>query len=181
MKKPFSIIPSLVLALLALPISGLPQESNPPKEKAPQAAQAPPGKQQAPPEQAPQQAPVRTPEQERTVTEAGGPGAPQPNLRWDMTEVAPIQTRHQITVNGKTMNYTATAGRLPIKDPTGKIEAEMFFVAYILDGIEPNHRPLTFAFNGGPGSASLWLHMGALGPRRWCCNPKDGCLQRRTG
>jgi carboxypeptidase C (cathepsin A) len=85
---------------------------------------------------------------------------------FDMTEVAPVVTHHQITVNGKVLKYTATAGRLPIKRPDGKIEAEMFFVAYTVDGQDPSTRPLTFAFNGGPGSASIWLHMGALGPRR---------------
>ena len=83
-----------------------------------------------------------------------------------MTEVAPVVTHHQISVNGKTLRYTATAGRLPIKRGDGKIEAEMFFVAYSLDGQDVSKRPLTFAFNGGPGSASIWLHMGALGPRR---------------
>ena len=84
----------------------------------------------------------------------------------DVSEVAPVVTHHQITVNGKPLSYTATAGRLPIKRGDGKIEAEMFFVAYTLDGQEAAKRPLTFAFNGGPGSASVWLHMGALGPKR---------------
>src|SRR5260370_39665521 len=77
---------------------------------------------------------------------------------YEMTEVAPVVTHHQITVDGKTLKYTATAGRLPIKRGDGKIEAEMFFVAYTLDGQDAGKRPVTFAFNGGPGSASLWLH-----------------------
>jgi carboxypeptidase C (cathepsin A) len=85
---------------------------------------------------------------------------------YDVTEVPPVVTHHQIAVNGKTISYTATAGRLPIKRGDGKIEAEMFFVAYTLDGQDAGRRPLTFAFNGGPGSASVWLHMGALGPKR---------------
>jgi len=85
---------------------------------------------------------------------------------YDVTEVPPVVTHHQLTLNGKTLNYTATAGRLPVKRGDGKIEAEMFFVAYILDGQDVGKRPLTFAFNGGPGSASVWLHMGALGPKR---------------
>ncbi|MFZ0863839.1 MAG: peptidase S10 [Candidatus Sulfotelmatobacter sp.] len=85
---------------------------------------------------------------------------------YDMTEAAPIVTHHQTTVDGKMLKYTATAGRLPIKRGDGKIEAEMFYVAYTLDGQESAKRPLTFAYNGGPGSASIWLHMGALGPRR---------------
>lgn len=86
--------------------------------------------------------------------------------RYDMTEVPPVVTHHQIAVDGKTIKYTATAGRLPIKRGDGKIEAEMFFVAYTADTQDVSKRPLTFAFNGGPGSASIWLHMGALGPRR---------------
>jgi carboxypeptidase C (cathepsin A) len=94
---------------------------------------------------------------------------------YDMTEVAPVVTHHQISVAGKALKYTATAGRLPIKRGDGKIEAEMFFVAYTLDGQEAAKRPLTFAFNGGPGSASIWLHVGALGPRRVSLN-RDGFL-----
>jgi carboxypeptidase C (cathepsin A) len=90
---------------------------------------------------------------------------------YDVTEVQPVITHHQITLNGKTLSYTATAGRLPIKRGDGKIEAEMFFVAYTLDGQEAGKRPLTFAFNGGPGSASVWLHMGALGPKRVVLQP----------
>ena len=90
---------------------------------------------------------------------------------FDVTEVAPVVTHHQIAVNGKLLKYTATTGRLPIKRPDGKIEAEMFFVAYTLDDAEANKRPLTFAFNGGPGSASVWLHMGALGPKRVVLQP----------
>ncbi|HWZ82913.1 MAG TPA: hypothetical protein VNW47_09825 [Terriglobales bacterium] len=85
---------------------------------------------------------------------------------YDVSEVAPIVTHHQIAMNGKTLSYTATTGRLPIKRGDGKVEAEMFFVAYTLDGQEAGKRPLTFAFNGGPGSATIWLHMGALGPKR---------------
>src|SRR5580658_5470953 len=90
---------------------------------------------------------------------------------YDMTEAAPAATHHQITVDGKLLKYTATAGRLPIKRGDGRIEAEMFYVAYTLDGQDAAKRPLTFAFNGGPGSASIWLHMGALGPRKVVMQP----------
>ena len=97
------------------------------------------------------------------------------NDYFDMTELPPVVTRHEIKVDGVPLKYTATAGRLPIKSPAGQIEAEMFYVAYTLDGQEAAKRPLTFAFNGGPGSASLWLHMGALGPRKVVLQP-DGFL-----
>jgi len=90
---------------------------------------------------------------------------------YDVAEIPPIVTRHQTAVNGKTFSYTATTGRLPIKRGDGKTEAEMFFVAYTLDGQEAAKRPLTFAFNGGPGSASVWLHMGDLGPKRVVLQP----------
>jgi carboxypeptidase C (cathepsin A) len=94
---------------------------------------------------------------------------------YDMTEIPPSVTHHQVTVDGKLLKYTATTGRLPIKRGDGKIEAEMFYVAYTLDGAEAPKRPLTFAFNGGPGSASIWLHMGALGPRKVVLQP-DGFM-----
>src|SRR5258707_5747609 len=94
---------------------------------------------------------------------------------YDVAEVPPVITHHQVALNGKTLSYTATAGRLPIKRGDGKIDAEMFFVAYTLDGQEAGKRPLTFAFNGGPGSATIWLHMGALGPRHVIMQP-DGFM-----
>jgi len=90
---------------------------------------------------------------------------------YDVAEVPPIVTHHQTALAGRTLSYTATTGRLPIKRGDGKIEAEMFFVAYTLDGQDIARRPLTFAFNGGPGSASVWLHMGALGPKRVVLQP----------
>jgi carboxypeptidase C (cathepsin A) len=94
---------------------------------------------------------------------------------YDMTEAPPVVTHHQTTVDGKLLKYTAAAGRLPIKRGDGRIEAEMFYVAYTLDGQDAAKRPLTFAFNGGPGSASIWLHMGALGPRKVVLQP-DGFM-----
>jgi carboxypeptidase C (cathepsin A)/subtilisin family serine protease len=97
------------------------------------------------------------------------------NDYFDMTELPPVATRHEIKVDGAMLKYTATAGRLPIKNSVGQIEAEMFYVAYTLDGQDAAKRPLTFAFNGGPGSASLWLHMGAMGPRKVVLQP-DGFL-----
>ncbi len=103
------------------------------------------------------------------------PGTDKDKEEFDVSEVPPIVTRHQMMLDGKALKYTATTGRLPIKRGDGKIEAEMFFVAYTLDGQDAEKRPLTFAFNGGPGSATVWLHMGALGPRRAEMLP-DGLL-----
>jgi len=79
---------------------------------------------------------------------------------------APTVTKHTARINGRQINYTATTGFLPIKNAvSGETEARIFFMAYTMDD-PPAGRPLMFSFNGGPGSASVWLHMGALGPKR---------------
>ncbi len=114
-------------------------------------------------------------EQKPAPHEASGDKEKDKEEHYDMTEAAPVATHHQITVDGKMLKYTATAGRLPIKRGDGRIEAEMFYVAYTADGQDAAKRPLTFAFNGGPGSASIWLHMGALGPRKVVLQP-DGFM-----
>src|SRR5258708_7925254 len=81
-------------------------------------------------------------------------------------EPAPVVRKHSITLNGKAYHYTTTAGRLPVANEQGEVEAQMFFIAYTLDGAGPvEKRPLMFSYNGGPGSASVWMHMGLLGPR----------------
>jgi len=76
-------------------------------------------------------------------------------------------TKHTVAIQGQQVAYTATAGHLPLKDGEGKTTAEIFYIAYTKDGVtDLRHRPLTFSFNGGPGSSSVWMHMGLLGPRR---------------
>ncbi len=81
--------------------------------------------------------------------------------------IEPVETHHEIVLGNRRLRYTARAGALPLKDEFDETEAEVFFTAYELDGVEDRAtRPLTFAFNGGPGSASIWLHLGALGPKR---------------
>jgi carboxypeptidase C (cathepsin A) len=76
-------------------------------------------------------------------------------------------SKHQLTVNGKTLAYTATAGTLILKKEDGKASASMFYVSYTRDDVQDRAKhPITFSFNGGPGSSSVWLHMGALGPKR---------------
>ena len=132
----------------------------------------------APPSEKPSESAIKPepmPEQRAVQREAAADKEKEKEEHYDMTEVAPVVTHHQTTVDGKLLKYTATAGRLPIKRGDGKIEAEMFYVAYTLDGQEAAKRPLTFAFNGGPGSASIWLHMGALGPRKVVLQP-DGFM-----
>jgi carboxypeptidase C (cathepsin A) len=154
MKRSFAMTVLAAVLLTGMPLTQA-YSQQPTQERRTRAEQ--PGAQQQP----------RTPEQEQP-----GQGAPATGQHWDMAEAVPVHTQHQITVGAKILNYTAAAGRLPIKDPTGKIEAEMFFAAYTLNGADPAKRPLTFAYNGGPGSASIWLHMGALGPRKVTLQPE---------
>jgi len=92
-----------------------------------------------------------------------------------MVEAPPVVSHHTIRLHGATLGYTATTGMLPIRnDTTGVVEGGIFFVAYNRDGItDQSTRPLTFVFNGGPGSATVWLHMGAFGPKKVHLNP-DG-------
>lgn len=146
------------------------QQRNPPPERvqktpSTETKTTPP----APAEQAPSQKPEAEAHPQAPSIESKEPGKP---VGWDMKEVPPVVTHHEIKIDGKTIHYTATAGRLPIKEVDGTIAAEMFFVAYTMDGADPGKRPVTFAFNGGPGSASMWLHMGALGPKRVLLGPE---------
>ena len=85
---------------------------------------------------------------------------------WTFEELL-SETSHTVTVSGRSLAYKATAGTLILKDEEGTRKASVFYMAYTLDGIsDPGQRPLTFSFNGGPGSSSVWLHLGLLGPRR---------------
>jgi len=87
-----------------------------------------------------------------------------------------VVSKHSIKIKGREIKYTVTAGTMVLKEETAdrekeaegeKPKAQVFFVAYSKDGVkDPAKRPLTFSFNGGPGSSSVWLHLGALGPRR---------------
>ncbi len=76
-------------------------------------------------------------------------------------------TQHRVTIQGQEIRYTAKAGTINMKNQEGKAIASMFYIAYTKDGEDdPGKRPLTFSFNGGPGSSSVWLHLGVFGPRR---------------
>jgi len=82
-----------------------------------------------------------------------------------------------VCIAGEEINYTATAGTLLLKTDDEKPKASIFYVAYMRDGVEDvAHRPLTFAFNGGPGSSSVWLHLGLLGPQRVLMDEEGGPL-----
>src|SRR4051794_9771391 len=109
---------------------------------------------------------------------AGRPHAENPGER--RPERAPAEgrrlppdavTQHVVALPGRTLRFTATAGSLGLTDPEGKLQAEIGFVAYTLDGADRAARPVTFALNGGPGAASAYLHLGVVGPWRL---PLDG-------
>jgi carboxypeptidase C (cathepsin A) len=83
-------------------------------------------------------------------------------------EEAPVVTKHELRLaSGRVLRYSVTTGLMPLKSDAGEVEARLFFMAYTLDRTSgPETRPLMFSFNGGPGSSSVWLHLGALGPKR---------------
>jgi carboxypeptidase C (cathepsin A) len=78
-----------------------------------------------------------------------------------------VETQHSIRIGDEDVCYTATPGQIVLRHADGKPRANVFFVAYTRDGItDMRSRPIAFAYNGGPGSATIWLHMGTLGPKR---------------
>ena len=85
----------------------------------------------------------------------------------DEKKKKPVITEHSIKINGKVIKYTATAGYMELKNDKEKSTANVFYIAYVKKDVKDSgKRPLTFSFNGGPGSSSVWLHLGALGPKR---------------
>ncbi|MBL0927354.1 MAG: peptidase S10 [Phycisphaerales bacterium] len=108
------------------------------------------------------------------------PAAVRGEEKKDDKAAEPVVTRHVVSIGGQPVHFTATAGFLPIKEDGKKERARMFFVAYTRTeppaagaGADapavfpaPEDRPITFSFNGGPGSSSVWLHLGVLGPFR---------------
>jgi len=110
---------------------------------------------------------------------------PQPAEKKAKPEVKDelVVTRHQIRIGGQEIRYTVTTGTVVLKEETdrekdyeGEVpKAQFFFIAYTKDGVDdPASRPLTFSFNGGPGSSSVWLHLGLLGPRRVVMTDEGG-------
>jgi len=77
-----------------------------------------------------------------------------------------VRTQHAITIDRTQLAYAATAGTLRVRLDKGGAQADIFYVSYDKDGEDRHKRPITFVFNGGPGSSAAWLHLGGLGPRR---------------
>ena len=87
-------------------------------------------------------------------------------------------TKHSVTIGEQTVDYTVTTGTMPLRDIKNEQDAYIFYIAYTRDGIkDKTKRPLLFSFNGGPGSSSVWMHMGFLGPRKVLYNTDGFMLQ----
>lgn len=86
------------------------------------------------------------------------------------------ETEHSIEIDGQTVHYRAVAGTLLLKDDKEKVKASIFYIAYLKHDEDPAARPITFSFNGGPGSSSVWMHLGLLGPRRVLSGDVDSLL-----
>ncbi|QEL18003.1 S10 family peptidase [Limnoglobus roseus] len=100
-----------------------------------------------------------------TLLAASSAAAQEPPKAADRKD-ALTRTKHTVTIGGKLIEYEATAGRMQLKDDEGKATANIFYIAYTKSKEDAKKRPLTFCFNGGPGSSSVWLHLGTFGPRR---------------
>ena len=117
--------------------------------------------------------------EEKPAEKADKPAADQ---KADVKEPVLSVTEHELKVGGKLIKYRATTGYMLMKDAKeDKPKARIFFVAYTrldteTEKIDPTKRPVTFSFNGGPGSASIWLHLGALGPKRVAMTEKGESL-----
>jgi carboxypeptidase C (cathepsin A) len=90
-----------------------------------------------------------------------------PEFKAEFPKEVVSETKHSVTIDGKSIAYRAVAANMLLKEENGKPRANIFYIAYIKEGTtDYSKRPLTFSFNGGPGSSSVWLHLGLLGPRR---------------
>lgn len=93
--------------------------------------------------------------------------APQPGAKPDLVLPERVTTQHTATIAGQKIDYDATVGDVILRDDDQNPTAAVYFTAYIRRGVsDVTHRPVVFAYNGGPGSSSIWVHMGAFGPRR---------------
>ncbi len=106
--------------------------------------------------------------------DAGDGTADETTTRWP----APVETHHQANIGGNLVPYSAIAGTLPVLDVDGKPVASLFYVYYRRTDVDRNGtRPLTFSFNGGPGSSSVWMHVGYTSPRRLRLDPEGFPVQ----
>jgi carboxypeptidase C (cathepsin A) len=137
-----------------------PPQANPPQQPARTEQPSAPSQMTVPQgQQPPQQQRERTRGSEQPQGEGGQKHTPPP------PEEKTSVTHHSAKIGGQVINYTATAATYVIRADDGSPKATMFYVAYVKDGVDASRRPLSFVYNGGPGSASLFTHMG-MGPKR---------------
>ncbi len=122
---------------------------------------------------------AQVPPPDKLPVKPSGPAqGPQSTPPPQVVQPGPSVTQHTIRVGGRMLNYTATAAVMPMKEDSGKLLANMFYIAYTLNGVtDRTRRPLLFSFNGGPGSSSVWMHMGFLGPRKAVFDEEGRALQ----
>jgi carboxypeptidase C (cathepsin A) len=157
-RQPSRLIPLALTVAAACAVSALPAFAQRPPDAAPRTQAVPePSRETAPDGRAPGDA-------ERRDRDGAGRGDRE---KGRPPEEKLVVTHHHARIGGHDVAYTATTGTMLLKDDEGKVRATVYMTAYTRDGItDLGHRPITFAYNGGPGSASAWLHMGAFGPRR---------------
>ena len=110
--------------------------------------------------------PQQPPDRQRAASQRTDAAASGPRRdRRARTKRKVSQTSHTVRLDGRDIKYTATTGTLPIRCDDGKVAARMFFVAYTKDGEDAKTRPVSFLYNGGPGAATVWLHMGSFAPK----------------
>ncbi len=96
---------------------------------------------------------------------AGASAKPAPHKMVSVPPATPAAvTEHTIELGGQVIHYTARAGTITLRNQADQPTARIFYVAYTEDGSDLTRRPVTFLYNGGPGSSTMWLHMGAFGP-----------------
>lgn len=99
--------------------------------------------------------------------------ADKEQIKRDALKDESVETHHKVTIGGVEISYKARTGTLVLRDTDGEPRATLFYVAYTKEGVEDySRRPITYCFNGGPGSAAVWLHLGAFGPRKVALSPK---------
>src|SRR5579872_5729090 len=100
------------------------------------------------------------------VALAGATPSPRPSAPPVAPPPPDAVTHHHITLNGRDVAYTARAGNITLRNDREQVTAHIFYVAYTQDGADLRRRPVTFFYNGGPGSSTIWLHMGSFSPMR---------------
>jgi carboxypeptidase C (cathepsin A) len=119
--------------------------------------------------------PATTPAQQRRQPQRGAEpqrdstAKPAPNAEASPSDdkVQRVVTQHSVVIGGQRIDYDATVGDIILRDSVDEPIGALYFTAYTRRGVtDPSRRPITFAYNGGPGSSSVWVHMGAFGPKR---------------